>query len=88
MLSRLLRFLLLLVVVRLVFRFLASLLRGRDTGVAPASPPAHDLVRDPVCHTHVPRDRAVRGISAGDEAFFCSVACRDRAQATASAASR
>jgi YHS domain-containing protein len=88
MLSRLLRFLLLLVVVRLVFRFLAGLLRGRETRVPPGSPQAHDLVRDPVCQTHVPRDRAVRGTSEGNEAFFCSVACRDRAQAMATATSR
>ncbi len=88
MLSLLLRFLLLLVVLRLAFRFLASLVRGREARVPPASPQANDLVRDPVCHTHVPRDRAVRGTAEGSEAFFCSVACRDRAQATAPAASR
>jgi hypothetical protein len=38
-----------------------------------------DLVRDRICNTHVPRQRAVVARIAGREEHFCSVACRDEA---------
>jgi hypothetical protein len=83
-----LRVLAALYLVRLLLRWLASL--GQ-----PAAPRASgggqgqiaaDLVRDRVCNTFVPRDRAVSAVVAGHEEHFCSIACRDRALAAAATA--
>ncbi len=46
-----------------------------------------DLVRDRICNTFLPRDRAVRAMVSGREEHFCSEACRDRALTAASQAS-
>jgi hypothetical protein len=83
-LSWLVRICLALLVVRLVLRFVAGLVRGLRGEPGPGRPrarpgPAIDLVRDPVCGTFVPREGALRGRLEGQEAFFCSPACRDRA---------
>jgi hypothetical protein len=81
----LLRILLVLLVIRLVARFVAAAVRGyRGEVAAPPAPPplsARELVRDRVCDTFVPRDRAVTATIAGEVAHFCSTACRDRALA-------
>ena len=78
-----LRVLAALYVVRLLFRWLASLGRPSVPGASGDGERqiAGDLVRDRVCNTFVPRDRAVRAVVAGLEEHFCSVACRDRALA-------
>jgi len=39
-----------------------------------------DLVRDRICKTFFPRERAVRAIIGGEEQLFCSSACADRAR--------
>jgi YHS domain-containing protein len=81
----LVQFLFWLLVIRLVVRGIVSVF-GR--GAAPPRPAAprssppraiEDLVRDPVCQTHVPRSRATTAIVGGREEHFCSAACRDRA---------
>ena len=69
------RFLIVLFLVRLGLRLLAAARRPR-----PAAATATDLVRDRVCNTFVPRDRAVAGTVAGRTELFCSAACRERAQ--------
>jgi hypothetical protein len=69
------RVLMVLFLIRLGLRALAAARRPRP---APAS--AQDLVRDRVCNTFVPRDRALAGTVAGRTELFCSAACRDRAQ--------
>jgi YHS domain-containing protein len=78
----LLRLLLVLLVVRLVVRGLRALMR-------PAPRPRRisdvDTVRDRICNTFVPRDKAVTATIAGREEYFCSPACRDRAAALAEA---
>jgi hypothetical protein len=78
-----LRILAVLYLLRLLLRWLAGLVRP-----SVPRPPAGgerrisgDLVRDRVCNTFLPRDRAVRAVVAGQEEHFCSVACRDRALA-------
>ena len=74
-LALLLRGVALLFCVRLVVRLAANVLLGmRDE-------PASELVRDRVCNTFVPRQRALRAMVAGREEHFCSAACRDRARA-------
>lgn len=77
----LLRFLAVLFLVRLAFRFLAAVIRGATTP-APAERTraiATDLVRDRVCNTFLPRSSALVAAVNGETAFFCSETCRDRA---------
>ena len=69
------RFLVVLFLVRLGLRLFAAA-RQR-----PAHGTATDLVRDHVCNTFVPRDRALPGVVGGRTEHFCSAECRDRAAA-------
>jgi hypothetical protein len=83
--GRILQLLLVLFLLRLLGRAVASWLRGQ-----PAKKPATvqgTLVRDRVCNTHLPRHRALVAQVAGREEYFCSAACRDHALATARQAS-
>jgi hypothetical protein len=68
-----LRVLAILFLVRLAVRFFAHLRAGLR-----GEPPAQ-LVRDRVCNTFLPRERALVAVIDGREAHFCSAACRDRA---------
>jgi YHS domain-containing protein len=72
-----------LLALRLLGRFVRGVAEGmRDD--APAPPPAStgtEMVRDLVCNTFVPRERALRATVGGREAYFCSAECRARAQA-------
>lgn len=89
-LSRLFRVVLLLLIARFVLRGIARFLRASRGAVTPREPqraPATDLIRDRVCNTFLPRDKAVRAIVAGREEHFCSAACRDKALAALSPAS-
>ena len=81
-----------LLLVRLVLRTLASAFtRTRPVQPGPGSRPQvrapEDLVLDRVCHTYVPRSRAITARVAGREEPFCSAACRDRALAAVTRAS-
>jgi hypothetical protein len=70
------RILLLLLLVRFVFRFLSGVIRGyRGEGGGRAT----EMVRDRVCNTFLPRERALRAMVGGREEHFCSPTCRDRA---------
>ena len=71
------RILLVLLLVRLVGRFVAAAIRGYR-GEAPRLE-TDELVRDRVCNTFLPRARAVLATIDGREEPFCSTACRDRA---------
>jgi YHS domain-containing protein len=86
MLVNLLRFLFVILFLRLLFRFVGGLFRGyrqaEPRGRAPAA--GIPLVRDRVCNTFLPSERALRAVIAGREEYFCSPACRDRALAEAS----
>lgn len=83
----LLRILLVLLVIRLVGRFVMAAVRGyRGEVDAPAPGPrraSRDLVRDRVCNTFLARDRAVVATISGEVEHFCSEACRDVALAGA-----
>jgi hypothetical protein len=79
-----LRFLLVLIVVRLVGRFVAAAFRGyrgQVGGGAGSRLGSRELVRDPMCGTFVARDRALHARIDGRELHFCSAACRDAALA-------
>ena len=76
-----LRLLLVLVALRFLFRFVGAIVRGYREADAreAASTRSRELVRDRVCNTFLPRERALRAIVHGHEEHFCSPACRDRA---------
>jgi len=78
----LLRILGVLLLLRLAGRFFAGLLQGlREAPSGRRVALQGELVRDRICNTFVPRDRALRALVAGREEHFCSTACRDRALA-------
>jgi hypothetical protein len=78
----LLRILGVLLLLRVAGRFFAGLLQGlREAPSGRRVALQGDLVRDRVCNTFVPRDRALRALVAGREEHFCSTACRDQALA-------
>ena len=74
-----LRIILILLVLRLIWRFVAGLIdgvaapRGQVRGGRQAVP----LVKDPVCGTYVVRDRALSASANGETGWFCSEKCRD-----------
>jgi hypothetical protein len=68
------RFLVVLFLVRLGLRLFVAAREGR-----PPEGAGLDLVRDRVCNTFVPRDRALFGVIGGRTEPFCSAKCRDRA---------
>jgi uncharacterized protein len=77
MLAWTIRILLILLVIRLVLRFLRGVYQGM------IAPPAEEvravpLVKDPVCGTYVPRAKALVAGAGGETQFFCSEECRDR----------
>lgn len=81
-----LRIIALVLIVRLVFRFIGGLLEGMRGTSSPPRGRRQDpgprvggrLVRDPQCGTHVPEASAVR-LGSGDQAvYFCSTRCRDQ----------
>ncbi|SRR6266545_7429693 len=83
MISWILRLLLILIVVRLVWRFLAGVIDGL-TPAAPRSAKKSSvpLVRDPVCGTYVVRANALTIEGPGQNGqtqtqYFCSERCRD-----------
>jgi YHS domain-containing protein len=68
-----------LVLLYLVFRAIAYLVRGITEGLSgprPGQPTAVPLVRDPVCGTFVVPSKALSAGSGADTRFFCSEDCR------------
>ncbi len=91
LLSLVLRAAFVLVLLRLLLRFLAGVVRGYRGEPGPAAGPgaagASDLVRDRVCNTFVPKGRALRAVVGGEPQYFCSATCRDAALLAARRAS-
>jgi hypothetical protein len=80
------RVLLVLLALRLLGRAVAAVWRPRPApGADPR--PSGELVRDRVCNTFLPRERAIRALVGGREEHFCSAACRERALAAHARAS-
>ena len=77
--KRFLLLLLLFTAVIMVLRRLAGLFSARPQRrhVAP-SPLGTELVRDRICNTFLPRDRALTVHASGQVHYFCSDDCRDR----------
>ena len=87
MLGWLLRVLLVVLIVRAVWKFLVGLVQGA-TGMpgqaarSPAVPRAGGaqavpLVKDPVCGTYVVKAKALAAAADGATHYFCSDRCRD-----------
>jgi len=81
-----------LLLIRLVLRGIAFVFsQPQQKPPAPRARPQvrapEDLVLDRVCHTYVPRSRAITARVDGREEPFCSAACRDRALAAVARAS-
>lgn len=81
MLTWIVRTLVILLIVRLVIRFLmagaADRVRGRSRRGGNTERAGGALVRDPQCGTYIPQSRALKvGIGANAQ-YFCSAACRD-----------
>ncbi len=81
MIGWILRLLLFLIVVRLVWRFIAGVMDGmappQNTGRGGSKKKSVPLVRDPVCGTYVVRDRALTLDAGKQTQYFCSERCRD-----------
>lgn len=78
----LLLFLLVLFVLRAVWRLLGGVIQGAmSAGTAanqrPASPPAVKMARDPVCGTYVVPGKALELARGREMMYFCSARCRD-----------
>jgi uncharacterized protein len=69
------RILLILLVIRLVLRFLRGVYQGMMA--PPPDTRSVALVKDPVCGTYLPRAKALLSRAGGDTHFFCSEGCRD-----------
>ena len=79
----LLRLILLIIIIRMAWRFLNDIIEGASgPGRRAASPPEKSvpLVRDPVCGTFVVRARALTSGHGDDMQFFCSERCRTEYQ--------
>ncbi|HJN45623.1 MAG: hypothetical protein CL477_12250 [Acidobacteria bacterium] len=72
----LIRFLVVMLLVRLVWKFLGGLVQGAAS--RPQVPPAERvrLVRDPVCGTYIDQSRALTTRRRGEVHHFCSEDCR------------
>ncbi|MGE3841862.1 MAG: hypothetical protein AB7I50_09770 [Vicinamibacterales bacterium] len=72
------RLIVILLVVRLVLRFVGGLMQGLRGAPAPPRVDARDravaLVKDPVCGTYLPKEKAIAGRGA-PPVYFCSEAC-------------
>ena len=76
------RALVILIVLRLVLRFVGSVIAGASAPrqTSPATRPERlggTLVRDPQCGTYVPQVKALSSGSGDTAVFFCSTDCRD-----------
>ena len=79
MLRVLLILVLLIFVVRAVWRLLDGLIEGIAGRPSGSAPPQRSvkMERDPVCGTFVVAERALTLTDGRDRVYFCSAACRD-----------
>lgn len=75
------RAILLLLILRLVLRFIFPPRTRQTFNRTPESKPIEraggELVRDPQCGTYVPKGRAIALQRGGETIYFCSEKCRD-----------
>jgi YHS domain-containing protein len=75
--SWLLRLLLLILLIRAIWRLVAGIVAGMGQAKGRAAEPVQ-LVRDPVCGTYVVPSRALPLTAEGTTHYFCSDRCRER----------
>jgi len=82
------RFLVLFFCLNVVVRFVRALWHTAMPATEPREAPRSgvSLVRDRVCNTFLPRERAIVASVNGHEEYFCCERCRSQAQAAASVA--
>jgi YHS domain-containing protein len=71
-------FLLVLLIVRAVWRLAAGIVEGASRGRDGVPERGARMVRDPVCGTFVVQSRALTATTRGETAWFCSEDCRRR----------
>jgi len=86
-LLRLLQFLAVLLAIRFLARALGRFAQRRPPAPRRRAVLTGDLVRDRICNTHVPKQRAIAARVDGRDEYFCSPACRDEALRLAKRAS-
>lgn len=83
MIAWIFRILLILLVIRIVLRFVARILsaarppESAHRSNQPATREGGQLVRDPNCGTYIPMARALREGSGDKAVYFCSETCRN-----------
>ena len=70
------RFLVVMVLMRLAWKFLAGLAQGAPARSQAPPTKAVSLVRDPACGTYIDRSRAMKFGYKGETHYFCSEDCR------------
>jgi hypothetical protein len=80
MLRLVLAFLLILLVVRALWRVIGGVIEGVGGQERRIPERGKQMVRDPVCGTFVLPDRAVVLPDGAERVFFCSTTCRDTYQ--------
>ena len=83
LLSWLLRLLLVVLLIRVVWRFMAGVLGGARSSRRAPQPTGVTLVRDPVCGTYLEPSRALHARDGSTTHYFCSDSCRQAFQKTA-----
>jgi YHS domain-containing protein len=77
MVGLVLRVILVILVVRAIWRLIAGISRGLSESSDRRQNPAVALVRDPVCGTYVLPGRALAARDGALVRYFCSERCRD-----------
>ncbi|MHB8054351.1 MAG: hypothetical protein ACYDH3_03795 [Candidatus Aminicenantales bacterium] len=64
----------------LLYRLVSFFRKLGQTTQAPPPPssPSGTMVKDEVCQTYLPREKALRDIIDGEERYFCSQECRQK----------
>ncbi len=76
--SWVLRIILILVVIRALWRLFRGILEGAGYGRVGSPAQGLKLVRDPVCGVFVAPGQALAARAAGETAYFCSERCREQ----------
>jgi YHS domain-containing protein len=74
--SWILRVILIIVIVRALWRLIRGVLEGAGYRQASTTPHGVKLVRDPICGIFVMPSKALVARAAGETAYFCSEKCR------------
>ena len=84
----LIRFLVVMLVVRLIWKFLGGVVQGAASRPQAPLVKGVPLVRDPVCGTFVDQSRALTLRRKGETHYFCSENCRTAFQQESRARAR